>query len=85
MSVPSSIYNCSQQNLYAIVWLAWANYSDNQADFEGKYTADYATDAVAAIVAAKALPTKQGRNAVPEAIRQQLVPLGEPVWVIKRD
>ena len=74
-----SIYGCSQQTLYTIAALVWTNYAANLtsfSDLKGKYTKDYATNALLAVAAAKALPTKHARNSIPEAIRVQLVPLG---------
>ena len=79
MSKVNSNYGCSQQTLYTAAALVWTSYAANLTAFtglKGKYTKDYATAAVAAIAAAKALPASHARNAIPESIRIQLVPLG---------
>ena len=74
-----SIYGCSQQTLYTIAGLVWTNYIANLAaftGFKGKYTKAYATSSLTDVSAAKALPSKHTRNAIPESIRVQLLPLG---------
>ena len=74
-----SIYGCSQQTLYTIAGIVYTNYLANLGvftSFKGKYTAAYATSGIAAVAAAKALPSKHSRNAIPESIRLQLLPLG---------
>ncbi len=71
-------YNCSQQELYSVSELAWANYATNNVGFsllKGKYTPKYGTDSLEDVLAAKALPAKQTRDAVPENVRVQLIPL----------
>ena len=73
-------YNCSQQELYSICEVGWKNYSNNNAGFtllKGKYTVIFGTAALADVAAAKALPAKQTRDAIPESVRVQLVPLGQ--------
>jgi len=55
-----SIYGCSQQSLYTVAAVVWANYTANLASFaafKAKYTAALATAALAAVAAAKLLPT----------------------------
>jgi hypothetical protein len=74
------LYNCSQQNLYIAATMGWENYADNQAafkDFKGKYTPAYGTNALAEMLAAKALPDSNSRNSIPETLRDTLVPLAD--------
>ena len=74
----NNMYNCSQQELYSVCDIAWANYATNISGFtslKGKYNATLGTNALEAVQAAKALPAKQTRDAVPENLRVQLVPL----------
>jgi len=80
MSKVNTNYGCSQQTLYTAAALVWISYAANLpafASLKGKYTKDYATDALAALAAAKALPTSHARNSIPESIRIQLMPLGD--------
>jgi len=77
--MPPKNYNCTQEDLYIAADLAWTNYGTNQSSFlalKGKYTASYGTDAISAILAAKNLPNEQVRVAIPENIRESLLPLG---------
>ena len=58
-------YSCSQQSLYTVAAVVWANYSANLASFttfKAKYNAGMATAALAAVAAAKLLPNKQTRT-----------------------
>ena len=74
-----SIYACSQQSLYTVAAVVWANYNSNLASFttfKSKYTAAMATAALAALAAAKLLPNEQARGSVPELVRIALLPLG---------
>ncbi len=69
-------YKCTQQQLYAVANLGWQNYLDNLADFtnhKAKYTGEFGTNAIAAVLAAKNLPNAQTRGSVPESIRIQLL------------
>ncbi len=78
MSKSLKNYNCTQQELYSVAEIGWVNYATNNADFtllKGKYTPKYGTDSLADVLAAKALPAKQTRDAVPENVRVQLIPL----------
>lgn len=80
MSNTNPAYSTTQQQLYLVTEMAWGNYKDNLADFaafKGKYTAQLATDALAEVAAAKAIPDNQTRGAVPETMRLQLLPLAE--------
>jgi len=80
MAHVNPLYKCSQQNLYIAATMGWANYSDNQVsfkDFKGKYTPAYGTNALAEILAAKALPDSSSRNSIPETLRDTLVPLAD--------
>src|SRR5438045_5981680 len=64
-------YRCTQQQLYALANLGWQNYLDNLADFtnhKAKYTEEFGTNAIAAVLAAKNLPDIQVRGSVPESI-----------------
>ena len=73
-----ALYGCTQQQLYTASGMAWASYGLDVADFtafKGKYTADYGTAALAALLAAKLIPTHEARNSVPETFRVQLLPL----------
>ena len=74
------LYHCSQQSLYTVEAVVWTNCNTNIASFtafKGKYTAALGTAAMAAVAAAKALPTKETRNALPESVRIALLPLGD--------
>ena len=73
-------YSCTQEELYTVLELGWTNYSANIGGFtllKGKYNPAYATSALSDISAAKILPSKQTRNAIPENMRVQLVTLGD--------
>lgn len=66
---PTPRYNCTQAELYAICFIMWKSYGDNQLDFETFktiYTAQFGTDALAEIEAAKNLPDFQARNEASE-------------------
>jgi hypothetical protein len=68
-------YKCTQQQLYAVANLGWQNYLDNLADFtnhKAKYTEEFGTNEIAAVLAAKKLPDIQARGSVPESIRIEL-------------
>ena len=72
-------YGCSQQSLYTVAAVVWANYNANLARFtafKGKYNAALATTALADLAAAKLLPNLGTRNALPESVRIALLPLG---------
>ena len=69
------LYPCSQQSLYTVAAVVWANYNTNLASFtsfKGKYNAALATTALAALAAAKLLPNKETRNALPESVRPRV-------------
>jgi len=73
-----AFYGCTQQQLYTASGMAWASYGLDVldfTDFKGKYTAGYGTAAIAALLAAKLIPTHEARNSVPESFRVQLLPL----------
>lgn len=64
-SRPTRKYNCTQAELYAICFIIWRSFIENQLDFEAFktiYTAQYGTDALQEIEDTKKLPDFQARN-----------------------
>ncbi len=73
---PTKKYPCSQAELYAICTIGWQSYQENLADFVAfstKYDAQYATDALQAVEAAKQLPDFQARNEPAETSYREMV------------
>lgn len=73
-------YRCKQSELYAVARMGWENYVDDLpafSGFKGKYDANTAIAAIAALTAARALPDEQSRNAEQERSRIQLEALAK--------
>ena len=82
---PEAEYPCSQQELYTIAENGWTSYGQHLSVFAGKrsiYTAQKGTDALAALVAAIALPDKATRVAQHSVLRVELVAMGAKCRII---
>jgi hypothetical protein len=81
------IYPGTEQNLYSYSKLGWENYQDKQPEFESynsEFTEELATDNLAAIAAAKAMPSFEELRAGHVVARNDLMKLTQPVinnWV----
>lgn len=65
----TSNYKCTQQELYTAAnqgWTSYSTYLTNFSEFKGKYDAQLATTAKAAIAAAQLIPNRQARGAKAE-------------------
>ena len=80
MTQVSSLYPCSQKDLYSVLETAWANYSSNLSKFttfKPLYVAATKTTALTAISSAKALPDDYARSGASEVLHIGLVNIGK--------
>lgn len=75
-------YPGTQQNLYSYSTLAWSNYMDKLAAFTAQsagFTEELAEDALAAIAAARLLPSYESLRSDHVAARNDLIKLTQPL------
>ena len=74
-SITKALYACAQKDLYSVCRTGWRNYLNNAAPFAGfkaLYIDAIATDALAAVDAAEALPDLAARMENEETLHVQL-------------
>jgi hypothetical protein len=76
---PQPVYDCTQQELYAIGRLMWASCLENETDFAAlkpKYTAVFINGKIAAVATAEMLPDADARTEPAKTARAILVQKG---------
>lgn len=82
---PVSEYNTAEQDLYTGIEMVWTSYAEYLTDFEAwktTYSSTNGTDALAALEAAKDLPSEALRDELHTTLQKELGPLSDDCLII---